>query len=106
MITIDDFARIELRTAKVLAAEPHHNAEKLIVLQVDLGDEKRQIVAGLRPWYAPESLVGRNIVMVANLQPAVLRGVESNGMLLAAQSGDKVVLLQPDGDMPAGAKVR
>ena len=84
MITIDDFAKLELRVAKVISAEAHPNADKLIVMQIDLGDEQRQIVAGLRQYYAPEDMVGRSLVIVANLQPAVLRGVESNGMLLAA----------------------
>ena len=105
MITIDEFANVQLVTAKVISAEPHPNADKLVVMQIDLGTEQRQIVAGLRQWYAPEDLVGRNIVIVANLQPAMLRGVESNGMLLAAQAADRVVVLQPDSDVPPGSKV-
>jgi len=105
-ITIDDFARMELRVAKVLSAEQHPNADKLIVMRIDLGDEKRQIVAGLRDWYSPEDLAGRSIVVVANLQPAVLRGVESKGMLLAAQSGNDVVILTPEKELPPGSKVR
>jgi methionyl-tRNA synthetase len=92
--------------ARVVSAEPHPRADKLVVLQIDLGDEKRQIVAGLRPWYRPEEFVGRSIVVVTNLQPATLRGVESNGMLLAAQSADTVALVQPDKELPPGAKVR
>ena len=105
MITIDDFAKLDLRVAKVTSAEPHPNADKLIVMQIDLGEEQRQIVAGLRQWYAPEDLVGRCIVVLTNLEPATLRGVESNGMLLAAQSGETVLVLQPDREMPAGSKV-
>lgn len=108
MITIDEFAKVELRVAKVVSAEPHPDADKLIVMQIDLGSEQRQIVAGLRTWYAPEDLVGRSIIVVANLQPATLRGVESNGMLLAAQTEDvgRVVVLQPAEELPPGSKVR
>jgi methionyl-tRNA synthetase len=105
-ITIDDFAKMELRVARVLSAEPHPDADKLIVMQIDLGDEQRQIVAGLREWYAPEDLAGKSIVVVANLQPAVLRGVESNGMLLAAQGDGTVVILSPEKDLPPGSRVR
>jgi methionyl-tRNA synthetase len=78
--------------ATVTAAEPHPNADRLLVLRVDLGGEQRQIVAGIRAHYPPETLVGRQVVVVANLEPAMLRGVESQGMLLAASSGDRVVL--------------
>src|ERR1700744_1924400 len=93
-IQYDDFAKVELRVAKVLEARPHPNADKLLLLQVDLGEgAPRQIVAGIKAHYAPESLVGKNIVVVANLAPAILRGESSNGMLLAATSGEKVVLL-------------
>jgi methionyl-tRNA synthetase len=96
-IAYDDFAKIELRVAKVLDARPHPNADKLLVLQVDLGEEApRQIVAGVRAHYSPESLVGKKIVIVANLAPAMLRGEASNGMLLAATSGEKVILLTVD----------
>ena len=92
----DDFAKIELRVAKVLEARPHPNADKLMLLQIDVGDTQKQIVAGIRLHYTPEQLVGKLIVVVNNLQPAVLRGETSNGMLLAATSGDKVVVLLPD----------
>ena len=88
------------------AAEPHPNADRLLVLRVDLGGEERQIVAGIRAHYAPETLVGRQVVVVANLEPAMLRGVESQGMLLAASSGDRVVLVRPDEPVAAGAVVR
>lgn len=95
-IKYDDFGKIDLRVAKVLEARPHPNADKLMLLQVDLGDVQKQIVAGIRAHYTPEQLVGRRIIIVNNLEPAMLRGETSNGMLLAASSGDKVVLLQPD----------
>lgn len=105
-ITIDQFAQLDLRTAKVLEARPHPNADKLMLLQVDVGDAQKQIVAGIRGHYAPEDLVGRTIVVVNNLAPALLRGEPSNGMLLAATNENKVVLLRPDVDVPPGCKVR
>ncbi len=106
-ITYDDFAKLELRVAKVVEARPHPNADKLMLLQIDVGGETKQIVAGIRQHYAPEQLVGRLIVVVNNLAPAMLRGEASNGMLLAASSGEKVVLLTPDDPAcEAGAKVK
>lgn len=107
MLTIDDFGKLDLRVATILAAEPHPNADRLIVLQVDLGDEKRQIVAGIRAHYEPTSLVGRQIVIVANLQPAVLRGIESQGMLLAASDAEgRLAVVSPDKALAAGARVK
>jgi methionine--tRNA ligase beta chain len=106
-ITYEDFAKVELRVAKVLEARPHPNADKLMLLQVSVGEETKQIVAGIRLHYTPEQLVGKNIVIVNNLAPVLLRGEASNGMLLAATSGEKVVLLTPDDpDCVPGAKVK
>jgi tRNA-binding protein len=105
-ISIADFAKIELRTAKILEAKPHPNADKLLVLQVDVGGERKQICAGIKLHYAPEELVGKTIVVVNNLQTAVLRGEESQGMLLAASDADSVVLLKPERDMPSGCVVK
>jgi len=106
-IAYDDFAKVELRVALVLEARPHPNADKLLLLQVDAGDGPKQIVAGIRQHYTPEQLVGKRIVVVNNLQPAMLRGEASNGMLLAATSGEKVVLLTPDDpECVAGAKIK
>ena len=107
-IKYDDFAKLELRVAKVLEARPHPNADKLLLLRVDAGGEPKQIVAGIRGHYEPEALVGRSIIIVDNLEPAMLRGETSQGMLLAATSTDgKVVLLQPDDpDCLVGAKVK
>jgi glutaminyl-tRNA synthetase len=104
LIGIEDFARLQLRTALVLAAEPVPNTDKLLKLQVDCG-EKRQIVAGIAKFYQPADVVGKTIVMVANLQPATLCGVESQGMLLAAKRGKELRLLGVDGDIAPGAKV-
>jgi methionyl-tRNA synthetase len=106
-ITYEDFAKLELRVAKVLEARPHPNADKLLLLQIDVGDAQKQIVAGIRQHYTPEQLVGKLIVVVNNLAPAMLRGETSNGMLLAASSGEQVILLTPDdaGCVP-GAKIK
>ena len=96
-IKYDEFAKLELRVAKVVEARPHPNADKLLLLTVDVGGETpKQIVAGIRKHYEPEALVGKLIVVVNNLEPAVLRGETSQGMLLAATSGDKVIVMTPD----------
>ena len=105
-IAIDDFKKIELKVATITAAEPHPNADKLLVLQIDLGTEQRQICAGIRSHYTPEQLVGKQIVVVANLATAKLRGMESQGMLLAASSGDQVIVLTPDKPALAGSPVK
>lgn len=105
-ITIDDFKKVVLKVGKVVECAPHTNANKLLVLKVDLGGgEVRQVVSGIKQWYAPEQLVGKSIILVANLAPAVLRGVESQGMVLAATSGDQVILLAPEKDAAPGSKV-
>jgi methionyl-tRNA synthetase len=105
-ITLDDFKKIELRTAKVLEAKPHPNADKLLVLQVEVGDVRKQICAGIKQHYTPEELVGKTIIVVNNLQTAVLRGEESQGMLLAASSDSAVVLLTPEKPLPSGCPVK
>ena len=98
---------MKLRIARVLEAEPLEGSDKLMKLQIVIGTEKRQIVAGIRKVYSPEDLIGRQIVVVANLKPAKLRGAESQGMVLAAvdESGD-AILLQPEKEAPEGALVR
>lgn len=106
-ITIGDFAKIDLRVGRVVEASDHPNADKLIVLKVDLGDEQRQICAGLKGHYAPEQLIGLNLVIVANLAPRMMRGIESNGMLLAASGRDrsKVIVLTTESDIEPGSGV-
>lgn len=109
-ITYDDFAKIDLRVATILAAEPHPNADRLVKLQINLGGETRQICAGIKQYYDPATLVGRQIIVVANLAPRAIRGEVSNGMLLAAtaKDGDEVrdvVLLQPGKEVPPGSTV-
>ena len=108
MITIEDFARVDLRVAEVKSVEPHPNADKLLVLKIDAGDgiEGRQLVAGIKNHYKPEELVGKKIIIVNNLAPAVLRGVESQGMLLAAQDDDSIVIMTTEKDVKPGSKIR
>ena len=106
-ITIDDFLRVDLRVGTIRKAEPHPNADRLVVLSVDLGEEQeRQLVAGIRAHYEPEALVGKQIVVVANLKPAKLRGVESRGMILAASDDSGVHVLAPDAPTAPGSKVK
>ncbi|HUG53544.1 MAG TPA: methionine--tRNA ligase [Vicinamibacteria bacterium] len=105
-IDIADFARVELRAARVLSAEKIPGARKLLKLQVDLGGETRQIVSGIADAYEPESLAGKTVVLVSNLRPAKLMGVESNGMVLAASIDGRAVLCTFDADVPAGTKVK
>jgi len=109
VVTFDDFAKLDLRVARVLEVAEHPNADRLYVLKVDLGDEQRQIVAGLRPYTPPEGLLGKDIVIVANLEPRKMRGVESQGMLLAAsnEEGDdrQVVIITTDSPVPSGSTI-
>ncbi|MHA1866658.1 MAG: methionine--tRNA ligase [Candidatus Heimdallarchaeaceae archaeon] len=100
------FQKVELKVATIIEAESIENSKKLIKLQVDLGTEKRQIVAGIKQYYKPEELVGRQIIVVANLKPAKLMGYESNGMLLAADIDGEPILLKPDKDVPDGTPIR
>ena len=97
---------MSLKTARVLQAEPVEGTDKLLKLQVEVGEETRQLVAGIAKDYDPETLVGRTIVIVANLKPATIRGIESQGMLLAAHAGRKRLrLVTIDGDVPSGAPI-
>jgi methionyl-tRNA synthetase len=99
--------KVKLRVGKVISAEDHPNADKLLLLQVDLGDEKRQICAGLKGHYEGADLVGKNLILVANLAPRKMRGLESQGMLLAASSADheQVIVLTTDADIAPGSSV-
>jgi methionyl-tRNA synthetase len=108
IITIDDFAKIELRVAVVEAVERVPKTEKLLKLDLDLGFEKRSIVSGIAQFYEPEALVGKRIVIVANLKPAKIRGVESRGMLLAAggrAEGEDLGLVTLDKEIPPGTRI-
>ncbi|MFH1698979.1 MAG: methionine--tRNA ligase [Candidatus Zixiibacteriota bacterium] len=105
LIAIDDFAKVNLRVARVLDAEKVEKADKLLKLQIDMGYEKRQIVAGIAEHYGPEEIIGKNIIVIANLKPAKIRGLESNGMLLAAKKDGVLKVVTVDGDMEPGAGI-
>ncbi|HDJ97061.1 MAG TPA: methionine--tRNA ligase subunit beta [Thermofilum sp.] len=104
-ISFEEFKRIRLIVGKITSAERFEGARKLLVLKVDIGSEERQLVAGIAEYYKPEELVGKNIVVVANLQPKVIRGRKSEGMLLAAVHDGVPVLLIPEKDVPPGTPV-
>ena len=104
MIGIEDFSKIDLRVVEILAAEPVPKTDKLMKIQVSLGDEERTVVSGIAKFYKPEDLIGKHVVLVANLKPAKLRGVMSHGMLLAASKGDELQIVETT--MPVGSKVK
>ena len=106
IITYDDFKKMDLKVGLILTAERVPNTDKLLKLEVDLGTEKRQVVAGVGDVYTPEEIIGKKLIMVANLKPAVIRGVESQGMILAAESGGKAIIPFFDREVAAGAKVK
>ncbi|MBI2844686.1 MAG: methionine--tRNA ligase [Armatimonadetes bacterium] len=106
VISYDEFKKLDIRVAEIKSAEQVAGTDKLLQLTVDPGDGERTIVAGIAQWYEPEKLLGKKIVLLANLQPAKIRGVESRGMLLAADVDGRAIILTPDEDVPSGAKVR
>jgi methionine--tRNA ligase beta chain len=106
MITIEDFKKIELKVARITQVADHPDADKLYVITVDVGDKTKQIVAGIKPGYTKEELIGKQIVIVDNLQPAVLRGVESQGMLLAAKDANGISIISPAKEVLLGSIVK
>lgn len=112
MISIDDFAKIELKVGTILEAEEIPNSQKLLKLKVDLGDPStgsgqnlRQILSGIKEWYKPSQLIGKQAVFITNLEPRMMMGLESQGMILATDTG-KPVLLKPSQKVPAGTKIK
>lgn len=105
-ITIDDFFKTELRVAKVISCVPVEKSDKLLKIILSLGEETRQVVSGIAKYYTPEEMIGKKVVLVANLKPARLRGVDSQGMILCGESGDTVRLIEPDQDLPEGSRIR
>lgn len=106
MISIDDFAKIELRVGTVLEASEIEGSDKLLKLQVDLGEEKpRQVLSGIKKWYKPEKLVGKQFVFITNLEPRTMMGFESQGMIMAV-GVDKPIMLKPSSKVPPGSRVR
>ena len=109
IIQYEDFSKLDLRIGKVVEVSDHPNADKLLVLKIDIGGEIRQSIAGIKGYYSPESLMGKELVVVVNLAPRKMRGMESHGMLLAATVGNgrqqDVVIVGPDKDVPPGSPV-
>ncbi|OGZ32420.1 MAG: methionine--tRNA ligase subunit beta [Candidatus Portnoybacteria bacterium RBG_13_40_8] len=106
MISFDDFNKLDIRIGIILEAEKVEGADKLLKLLVDIGDEKRTLVAGIAETYTPEDIVDKQIPILINLEPKKLRGIESNGMILAVDIGGKATLIHPDKQVPNGSKVR
>ncbi len=106
MATYDDFRKLELKIARIMEVNDHPDADRLYVLKIDLGDTTKQIVAGIKNSYTKEALVGRQIVVVDNLDPAILRGVESQGMLLAASDENGISVVSPDRELKLGSVVK
>ena len=106
IIDLNEFARLDLRIGRIANAERIEGSKKLIRLEVDIGNEQRQVVAGIAEEYRPENLIGKLIPVLVNLKPAKLMGVESQGMILAVDVNGRPILLHPDMEVPAGSKVR
>ena len=104
-VTFEEFRKLDIRVGRIVAVERIRRARRLLLLKVDLGEEERQLVAGLAGYYEPEQLVGKEVVVVANLKPKVIMGFKSQGMLLAAVVDGKPVLLIPEEEVPPGTKV-
>jgi len=106
MISIKDFQKTELVIAKILEVKEHPNADRLYVIKVSTGNEERQLVAGIRPSYTPDELIGKCVVVVSNLEPATIRGEESQGMILAASDDNGISILCPDKEVALGSEVK
>ncbi len=106
MATIDDFRKLELKVAQIKEVSEHPNADKLLVLILDLGDKTKQVVAGIRNFYTRETLLGKYVVVVDNLEPAVLRGIESQAMVLAGSDESGIVIISPERPLKLGSAVK
>ena len=106
MITFDDFKKLELRIAKIVDVKDHPDADRLYIVDVEIAQEKRQVVAGIKSSYQPEDLIGKSVVVVVNLEPATIRGVESNGMILAASDDNGLSVITLDKDVLSGSLVK
>lgn len=105
MVSFEKFKEMDIRIGKVLDVEDIQGADRLYLITVDIGNETRKLVAGIKPWYTKEQLLGKNIVVLVNLEPKMIKGIESKGMLLAALNNDKFSILTTDRDVPSGSKV-
>jgi len=106
MITIEEFKKLNLRIAKIKEIIDHPNADKLYIVRITIGEEEREVVAGIKKGYTKEELLGKLVVVVENLEPAVIRGVESKGMILAAQDGETLAVISPDRPITPGSLVK
>lgn len=106
MVTLEEFKKLELKVAKIAEVNDHPNADKLYVMKVDLGDQTKQIVAGIKNFYQKEDLLGKQIVVLDNLEPVILRGVESQAMLLAASDENGLCIVSPQREMKLGSAVK
>ena len=106
MATIDDFRKLELRIAEIREASDHPNADKLLILKVDLGDRQKQVVAGIKNFYSKEELIGKQVVLIDNLDSVILRGVESQGMILAGSDESILAVISPDKKLKLGSIVK
>ena len=106
MITFEEFKKLEIKIAKIKEVNDHPNADKLYVIKIDLGDKEKQIVAGIKTSYIKEDLVGKQIVVVDNLEPVLLRGIESQAMLLAAQDAQGIAIIVPQREVKLGSQVK
>ncbi|MDD5119721.1 MAG: methionine--tRNA ligase subunit beta [Candidatus Omnitrophica bacterium] len=106
MASIDDFKKLELRVAEIIEVNDHPNADKLLILKLDLGDRQKQVVAGIRVFYTKEELIGKQVVLIDNLEPVVLRGIESQGMILAGSDESGIAVLCPEKKLKLGSIVK
>lgn len=106
MASIDDFRKLELRVAEIIEVNDHPNADKLLILKLDLGDRQKQVVAGIRVFYTKEELIGKQVVLIDNLEPVVLRGIESQGMILAGSDESGIAVLCPEKKLKLGSIVK
>lgn len=106
MVTYEEFRKLELKVARIQEVTEHPNADRLYVLKIDLGDSQRQVVAGIRNSYKPEELVGKQVAVITNLEPALIRGIESQAMILAASDENGVVILTPQREVKVGSTVK
>ena len=105
MVSFEDFKKLELKTAKILEATDHPNADKLLLLKVEVGEEQKQIVAGIKGYYTNEELIGKTVIIIDNLETAVIRGEDSNGMMLVIRDDENLCLLTSDRPVNSGNKV-
>jgi len=106
MVSFEDFKKLSIKIARIKEVKDHPNADKLYVVKVDIGGEEKELVAGIKKAYKPEELIGKLVAVVDNMAPATIRGVESNGMILAAQDGENMAVISPDKDISPGTTVK